>query len=178
MRFWLSCLTPLLFVIGSDGVAAHSPESCSGSTAVLADGNTPVVAGYVEWAKLRGANLSLKAKLDTGAKSSSLNAADAEMFKRDNRRWIRFSARNFNGETVMIERPIERFARIRRAGAKISERPVIKLEICVAGQSSQVDVTLADRKGMNYSLLIGRSFLRSRILVDSSATFLSACKCQ
>jgi len=162
-----------MLLLGAENVQAESPDR-NGESQIA---NTPVIVGYIERAWLEGSAFSINAKLDTGAQSSSLNAVDMVEFEHQARPWVRLVVRNEAGHKLIIERPIVRVARIRRASTKISERPVIKLRVCVAGKSAEVDVTLANRKEMNYDLLIGRSFLSSRLLIDSSATFLSTNPC-
>ncbi len=135
------------------------------------------VAGWIENAWLNGAELVLKAKLDTGAKSSSINAPHYETFKRDSQQWVRFQITNSAGQSLDIESRIVRVARIRRSGVKTAERPVITLPLCVAGQRAEAEFTLADRSGMNYQMLIGRTFMANRILVDSSRTYVGSGRC-
>lgn len=160
-------------------VSVASAEKASDTRLGPTDKNgAQVVAGYVEWAFLENATIAIKAKLDTGAKSSSINAVGATQFTRSGKDWVRLSIKNSQGDRLAIERPIVRFVRIRRANTAVSERPVIEMNICVAGVSQTTEVTLAIRAGMNYQLLIGRSFLRSGILVDSNSTYLRSDKCR
>jgi hypothetical protein len=135
------------------------------------------IAGWVEHAWLNGNQISVHAKLDTGAKSSSISAADYEKFMRDGRDWVRFSIVNAKGKTLEIARPVERVARVRRAGTATEERPVILLKVCVAGYMEEAEFTLADRSSMNYQILIGREFLKDRILVDSARSFIASGEC-
>lgn len=137
----------------------------------------PKVAGWIENAWLNGTALSLKAKLDTGAKSSSINAPEYTKFERDGKKWVRFKVTNSDGKSLDIEAPVVRVARIRRSGVKTAERPVIVLPLCVAGKRGDAEFTLADRTGMNYQLLIGRTFMADRILVDSRRTNIGTGEC-
>ena len=146
------------------------------STQTRAD--EPIVAGYVENAWFNDGTAPLKAKLDTGAKSSSINAPEYEIFKKKGKRWVTFSIQNQSGKTLQIKRKVERFVRIRRAGAEMTRRPVIKIKVCVGGKTGVEEFTLADRSSMNYQVLIGRDFLGNRILVDSSRSFLVSGRCK
>lgn len=139
---------------------------------------TPLItAGYIEWAWLDKGRFAIKAKLDTGAKTSSLHATNLTTFTKNETPWIRFSIPDRNGQQAMLELPVVRIAHIRRAGASISKRPVVRMIICVAGKTTESEITLTDRQGMDYSLLIGRSFLRTRILVDSTTTYIGGELC-
>jgi len=140
----------------------------------------PVVAGWVEntWIGDGGPSIRVRAKLDSGAKSSSINAPDYELYTHEGKRWVRFRLINERGEGVRIEERVVRSVRIKRAGVRMRKRPVVRLRICVAGVSGRAQFTLADRSDMNYQLLIGRTFLKGRILVDSSRSFLGSGKCE
>jgi hypothetical protein len=164
---------PLIILALMSELAYAQTLARSKTTDVYNKSKQQIVAGYIEWAHLLDIKTAIPAKLDTGAKSSSLNAVDIIRFMRSGEQWVRFSVNR-----ITIERPIVRIARIRRAGAAVSKRPVIRLSICVSGITRKTDVTLANRKGMNYALLIGRSFLRSEILVDSGTIYLGTAACQ
>lgn len=132
----------------------------------------PVTSGWIENAWFGESGIKFKAKLDTGANTSSINAPRYEEFDRDGARWVRFQITNSEGQDHKVESKIMRVAKIRRTGVASVSRPVILLDICIAGQKGTVEFTLADRTGMNYQVLIGRTFLAGRILVDSSRTYL------
>jgi len=135
------------------------------------------MAGYVEniWFNNK---IAFKAKLDTGAKTSSINARDYEIFKKDGLQWVRFEIKNDQRQKLVVKRKIERFVRIRRAGEHKSERPVIKLKVCLGGIIGVAEFTLADRQSMNYQVLLGRSFMADRILIDPGKSFLVSGRCE
>lgn len=136
------------------------------------------VAGWVENVILFPGNLEVKAKLDTGARHSSLNADHIEEFVRDGATWVRFKLKNWKGRTVSMEARVVRLAVIKQIGAPSVSRPVIRLGICLGNVYKDVEVNLEDRGKFNYQMLIGRSFLRHSILVDPSATFTVKPICQ
>ncbi len=139
-----------------------------------------IVGGWLEmgWLSENGTRLSVKAKLDTGAKSSSINAPDYRVIKKNGAKWIHFVLTNHKGKSVQIEAPYIRTVRIRRAGVGLSKRPVIHLKICIGGKEEITEFTLADRTQLNYQILIGRKFLANRILVDSGNRFLLNQRCR
>ena len=130
-----------------------------------------IVAGWVECAKLLPHDITVKAKLDTGAKTSSINASDLELFNIDEKQYARFSLTHYEDKTVMFDYPVVRTAKIKRHFGRQQVRPVIALEMCLGGLCKQVEVTLVDRDGFNYQLLLGRNFLSGDVLVDSEKTF-------
>lgn len=135
------------------------------------------VAGWIERAVLLPSGVSVHAKLDTGADTSSINAVDVESFERENETWQRFSVTNRDGRTVTLERPVVRAATVKRHYGGKQERPVIELDICVGPARKTVEVSLVDRSGLKYQLLIGRNFLDHALLVDSGHTYLLSPEC-
>ncbi|MBF0444974.1 MAG: ATP-dependent zinc protease [Magnetococcales bacterium] len=135
--------------------------------------NFPVV-GYIEKVKifLSSKNIVIKAKIDTGAKTSSLDVDSLSFFTRSNEDWVRFTVTDDDGEVIKLSLPVERSSRIRRAGAKKDIRPVVKLGLCLGNYYKEGEVNLSEREGMNYPMLIGRRFLSQSYLVDSSQKFL------
>lgn len=133
-----------------------------------------LVMGWLESVYLRPWNIRVTAKLDTGAKTSSLNADQIDHFSRDGKEWVRFRIRGGeDSKPVQVERPLVRTALIkeRRAGGA-SKRDVVTLFLCKRGREYETEFTLVDRSHFNYPLLLGRSFLERVALVDSGATFL------
>lgn len=144
------------------------------ATPVLADDpGTPEILGWIEWVQLKDPDLRLRAKLDTGATTSSVHAVNKRFFQRDGRDWIAFDILDRENEdrAVHYERPIVRQVRIVRAGGEVDARPVVEIGMCVGGIYRERQFTLADRSDLNYPVLVGRNFLRNRIVVDSAATY-------
>lgn len=148
----------------------------TGTDARAYEGTMPV-AGWVERAILFPDGLILHAKLDTGARTSSINAVDPEFFERAGRRWVRFSLTDRDKRTAMLERPVVRTTVIKRHFGRTQERPVINLELCIGPVRKSVEVNLVDRTGLNYQLLIGRNFLAGGLLVQSGRTYLLSPDC-
>lgn len=136
------------------------------------------VVGWVETVKIYPGGIPVKAKLDTGAKTSSLDCECITPFKRDGKDWLSFSVKNHKGDIVRLEKPVTRVAHIKRHFGKEQKRYVVKLGICLGTIYREAEVTLVDRSGFNYALLVGRNFLKKDFLIDPSATFLNkpACK--
>jgi hypothetical protein len=146
-----------------------------GSPAISMEKHT---VGWVENVILFPGNLKIKAKLDTGARNSSLNANHIEEFERDGAKWVRFRVENWKGQTVSFESRVIRITKIKQHGTQPAMRPVIRLGICLGNVYKEVEVNLEDRSKFNYQLLIGRRYLRNSFLVDSSVTFRIKPNCQ
>jgi len=136
------------------------------------------VVGWVENAVIYPGGVSIKAKVDTGAKTSSLDCGCITPFKRDGKDWLSFSVKNQQGDMVRLEKPVKRIAKIKRHFGKDQKRYVVMLGVCLGSVYREAEVTLVDRSGFNYALLIGRNFLQDDFLVDPSATFRNTPNCK
>lgn len=141
-------------------------------------GPASTVAGWIETVTLPDFDITLDAKLDTGAKSSSIDVQDLVRFRRDGKTWFRFTIKGADGKTATIEQASRRVARIMRAEVDDTRRPIVRLKICLAGHVAETDFTLTDRSGQDFQALIGRKFLASRILVDSGRTHIFPRRCE
>ncbi len=154
--------------------AAFSALLSISFSALAAD---PAVFGWVEMVRIRPGNLEMSAKLDTGAERSSINARGLQMFQQDGKTWARFALTNEGGRTRDYERLVVDHATIRRANTEKQRRHVILLGICLGNIFREVEVTLADRSGMDQDLLIGRNFLADHALVDSGRRLTTQPNC-
>ena len=134
-------------------------------------------AGWVEKAVLYPQGIVLHAKLDTGAKTSSLHAPDPEFFNREGKEWVRLGVTNRKIETVIMEAPIVRNTKIKRHFGDSQTRQVVLLDLCIGNVRKSEEVNLVDRTGLNYQLLIGRNFLEGSFLIDSGATYVLSPDC-
>jgi len=138
----------------------------------------PTIAGWTETVTFPDYGISLDAKLDTGADSSSLGVTDLDRFKRQGKVWYRFTITGEDGKTATIEQQTNRVARVMRAEVEDTRRPIVRLKICLAGHEAETDFTLTDRSERRSQVLIGRRFLASRIVVDSGRTHLFPKRCE
>ena len=156
---------PIFFQL-TTGLPAQSP------------GNDKQVVGWVEYVTILPQNLKVKAKLDTGARNSSLNAVDIAEFNRGEDMFVRFEVMNWKGRTETIEAQVIRTAKIKQHDSKPEHRPVIRIGICLGQVYREVEVNLVNRSNFNYQLLIGRSFLKGKFSVDPSKTFSIKTDCR
>lgn len=144
---------------------------CVASVPVVAAADKQV-AGWVEMATIQPGNLAVRAKLDTGAETSSVHCLCASTFEKDGKEWVRFTLHNWQGETVQMEREVVRRAIIKRHFGGSQERLVITLPICVGNVLKEGEVNVVDRSGLDYQLLIGRNFMAGGLVVDPGAKYL------
>jgi hypothetical protein len=137
------------------------------------------IHGWVERIEILPEGISLKAKMDTGATTSSLNALNKQTFRRDGKRWIAFDIIDPEDpeNTVRIERPITRHVRIARHDGDFQRRPVVSIGLCIGPHYREEEMNLIDRTELNYQALVGRNHMAGIILVDSAETFLHRPRC-
>lgn len=131
-----------------------------------------ITAGYIEDVVIMPGNLRLRAKLDSGARTSSLNAPNYRVFPRKGELWVSFSVTSRTGRKVTLERKLVRTARIKRIRNQSQHRPVIMLGVCLGGVYQETQVNLVSREGFNFQMLVGRRFMRTRIIIDPGRTLL------
>ncbi|KAA5541110.1 ATP-dependent zinc protease [Roseiconus nitratireducens] len=133
------------------------------------------VVGWREWVSLPDLGIShIKAKVDTGAKSSSLHAINPENFRRGGTDFVRFEVhphQRSDEKRIMCEAPLYDIRMVRSSSGEATERFVIQTSVRWRNETWLVEVTLADRTEMGFRMLLGREALRRRVLVDSSRSF-------
>ncbi len=126
--------------------------------------------GWREWVDLPDLGITrVKAKADTGARSSSLHAIDLRHFQRDGQAWIRFKVhpdQRSSKRTVECEARVLEMRPIKSSTGHVTLRPVIETTLAFLGQRHTIELTLASRDAMGFRMLLGRQALRGRFLVD------------
>lgn len=133
----------------------------------------PRIYGWVENGLLLPENLPVKAKLDTGAQTSSLDAKDLRRFERDGESWVRFTVEvkeEGKNRRVTFERKVVRDVKVRGAGGE-ERRPVVLMSICIGERLYDEQFSLNNRSKMIYPVLIGRRTLEQMGMVDVSRTY-------
>jgi len=138
---------------------------------------TPQTIGWIEHVSIGPSTMIMVAKIDTGADNTSLHAEDIQIIKKDGVKYVKFSIRNKQDQILQLEKPLKRFARIKRKGAESLKRPVVEMELCLGNTLKTVPVNLANRENFKYHMLIGRSFLRQGYLVDSNSKYIAEPTC-
>jgi len=143
------------------------------------DVDVRTIHGWVERIEILPEGISLKAKLDTGATTSSLNALNKARFERDGEQWIAFDIIDPENadNTVRVERPVTRNVRIVRHDGGFQRRPVVSIGLCIGPHYRDAEMSLIDRTHLNYQALVGRNHMNGIILVDSAETFLHSPRC-
>ncbi|MGK7893272.1 MAG: ATP-dependent zinc protease [Xenococcus sp. (in: cyanobacteria)] len=136
------------------------------------------VIGWREIIALPNLGISqIKAKIDTGARSSALHAFGVEKFQRDGQEMIRFEVhpdQRDNKHTVTAEAQLLEYREVRPSTGKAQLRPVILTNVELDNLQWQIELTLTNRDVMGFRLLLGRQALRNRFLVDPGKSFLQS----
>ncbi|GGE75492.1 ATP-dependent Zn protease [Streptosporangium jomthongense] len=127
-----------------------------------------VIVGEVENFYLAGPGLIYKARIDSGAETSSIDARNITRFERDGRNWVRFDVPvPGTDELVTLEKEISRRVKVIQASADEAERRVVvELQFSIGDHQQVAEFTLADRSNLSYQALIGRNILRDVMLID------------
>ncbi|GMU46104.1 MAG: hypothetical protein AMXMBFR26_08860 [Porticoccaceae bacterium] len=146
-------------------------------------GTGKVIAGWLEKIQLAAAaDHPVKAKLDSGAKTSSINAHNITPFTRDGAEWVRFElvleGTDDSIRTLAMELPLARYVKIKRHGGQSLRRPVVDLEFCFGGRWWRTEFSLVDRGKFHYPVLLGRRFLGGVAVIDPGATFIAEPDCK
>jgi len=132
--------------------------------------------GWREWVGLPDLSIRLiKAKIDTGARSSCLHAFDIEPFTRGGEPWVRFDVHPIQRNDHLVKRceaVVFDRRHVRSSNGVASERFVIQTTLVVVGQRVPIELTLANRDAMGFRMLIGREAIRSRFLIDSGGSYV------
>jgi len=171
MKYTAALLGTLLSILGS--ILALS------SSLMAADlSSTPPMVGWIEKVRLSPEGVSIDAKLDTGADTTALNASELEEFVRAGKNWVRFKVIARDGKLVTFERAVRRMISIKRQSGKPDRRPVVRINLCLAGQRMETDVNLVNRDNFEQQMLIGRNFLAGNVTIDPARSFAATAPCE
>tara|TARA_A100001391_G_scaffold44533_1_gene25975 strand:+ start:3868 stop:4434 length:567 start_codon:yes stop_codon:yes gene_type:complete len=146
-----------------------------------ADQDGKKVFGWVEKTTIESWDVEMKAKLDSGALTSSMQATDIENFTKDGEDWVRFTVDVEDADSGKkverrYEKPLFRDLTVRGAGGK-DERPVVLMKICMGDTVYEEQFSLRDRSEMLYPVLLGRRTIQHLGLLDVTSTFQNPPTC-
>ena len=129
-----------------------------------------LIVGSEEWCSLPGLGLpAIKARVDSGAATSSLHAFNIVPFQRDGELWISFEVhplQNDRSVVVRHEAPVLEQRSVRNTSGISENRYVIREELVLGEQRWPIELTLTNRDAMGYRMLLGREAMVGRVLVD------------
>ncbi len=134
------------------------------------------VAGWREWVSLPDFDVPwIKAKLDTGARSSAIHAYELAEFERGATPWVRFEIHPWQMsslDSATVEAPVVDRRVVRSSTGHEEERLVIATTLSVVGRRLDAELTLTNRDEMGFRMLVGREAMRGALLVDPSRSYI------
>ncbi|QDU61782.1 hypothetical protein Pan216_26470 [Planctomycetes bacterium Pan216] len=138
--------------------------------------NNLAPVGWREWVALPDLGVPfIKAKVDTGARSSTLHAFDIHYFDRDGVPWVRFSVHPIQRDahvTIQSEAKLLDHRAVRSSSGHQTRRPSILTTVELLGKRWEIELTLAGRDEMGFRMLLGRQALRRRFVVDPGRSYI------
>ncbi|HEY9763331.1 MAG TPA: ATP-dependent zinc protease [Trichocoleus sp.] len=136
------------------------------------------VIGWREWVALPELGITgIKAKIDTGARSSAIHAFDVEVFQQQGKKMVRFKVHPLQRDSICVvagEVPLLDERVVRNSGGHGQLRAVIETSVNIGGQVWPIELTLTNRDVMGFRMLLGRQAIRHRFLVDSGRSYLQS----
>jgi hypothetical protein len=133
------------------------------------------IVGWREWIGLPELGIpAVKAKIDTGARTSALHVFDLEEFVEDGRRMVRFGIHPLQRRKDIVrfcEAPVLERRRVKDSGGHIEKRYVIRTKAVMGSESWKIDLTLTNRDPMLFRMLLGRTAVENRFLINPGRSY-------
>jgi len=137
-----------------------------------------LVVGWREWVwlpdLLGDPGDAVKAKIDTGARTSAIHAWDVEPLVRDGEDWVRFSLhprQKDDTHIVVAEARLLDDREVRSSNGEVERRPVVETTLVIGGLRFPIELTLTKRDQMGFRMLLGRTAMNGRLLVDPGTSY-------
>ena len=128
-----------------------------------------MILGAVETVLISPPGAEFSARIDTGAAVSSLIAYQVQEFLREGKMWVRFNTSEQPDGSRMVECPVKKILSVRQSSRGVPQpRYIVDLQIRLGERKLTGEFSLADRRNMDYPVLIGRNLLEGNALVDVS----------
>lgn len=135
-----------------------------------------VIVGSEEWCSLPQLGIpTIKARVDSGAKTSSLHALNINVFQKDGEDWVKFDINPIqnNAKTIInCEAPLVDKRIVKSSSGFREKRLVVKTQLQLGNESWDIELTLTNRDSMGFRMLLGREAMSGRILVDPEQEYL------
>jgi hypothetical protein len=136
-----------------------------------------LILGWREWVSLPEIHIeTIKAKIDTGARTSCLHTSNYEIFDKDGQDWVRFTVhphRNHHEVETHAEAAVSDYRIVRDSGGHEERRPFIKTTLELPGHGWEIEISLSNRENMKFRMLLGRTSLNCGLLIDPSKSYLT-----
>lgn len=144
-------------------------ESCQDNLATI---------GWREWLSLPSLGVArIKAKIDTGARTSALHAFDIHEFESNSHQFVRFKLhpqQRRTDETIECTAPLVDRRLVKSSSGHTSLRPVILAPVCLGNFNWLIELTLTNRDEMGFRMLLGRQAIGDRFVVHAGKSFIQS----
>ena len=134
------------------------------------------ILGWREWVSLPDLGIDrIKAKVDTGARTSALHAFDVELVEEDGEKFVKFSIHPKQKDldaVIHCQAPLLDEREVRDSGGHTEKRYVIESSIAIGSDVHTAEITLTNRDSMGFRMLLGRTTMRGHYLVDPGRSYL------
>lgn len=138
--------------------------------------NSLLVVGWREWIALPELGISqIKVKVDSGARTSALHAYEIKPFKQNGKHRIRFKIHPLQRRSDVVREcvcDVEDIRWVSDSGGHRERRYVIKTPVSLGGQMWPIEITLTNRDTMHFRMLLGRTAMSTRVVVNPAVSFL------
>lgn len=169
-------MIPTIQRAGAAALLLATSISAGAATKAAPSAQDASIIGRVEYVVMQDVGIKLKARIDTGAGVSSIDAKILRIKPAagGSAERVVFEIRDDAGNAKSVERKIVEWTEIKGKGTtKSSRRPVVILDFCLGGKRLEGRINLANRSGFIYPVLIGRNILKTGdFLIDPSKTFM------
>lgn len=140
----------------------------------MKDNPTRMIVGSEEWCTFPSMGVpAIKARVDSGAKTSSIHAFNIHPFRRGGESWVSFEVhplQHTRQVVIRCELPVVDKRSVKSSSGTSEKRYVVRVPLKIADQTWEVELTLANRDSMGYRMLLGREAMSGRMLVDPAAS--------
>jgi ribosomal protein S6--L-glutamate ligase len=141
----------------------------------MSEAPAPFIVGWEEWVALPGLGLpAIKAKVDTGARTSALHAFRIEPFGPADAPMVRFGVHPVRGRTdieIFCSAPIADRRDVISSNGERETRYIINTDIEMGGRRWPIEISLTNREGMAYRMLLGRQAIGDDMMVEPRTSF-------
>lgn len=137
------------------------------------------ILGWAEHVLVGRSQLEMEAKLDTGADTSSIDASEIRRYRNEKKKlWVEFRlSDDDSGRTIRYKKKLVRYAYIKEHDGPSQKRPVVEMTVCLGDHPMEIEVSLVDRSGFAFPVLLGRNALKGRVVVDSELEYTAQPTC-
>lgn len=134
-----------------------------------------MIVGNAEWCALPDLKIpAIRARIDSGAKTSSVHAVNIREFYKGRQQWVKFEVHPLRIHTevfIECEAPVYDYRLVKSSSGEAQPRYVIQTNIAMGGETWTIQVTLANRRSMGFQMLLGREAMMNRILINPTEDF-------